>query len=64
MRVYNITQANVVATLNITAGSQTVTSTSMTNASLAAGDFLRFDCTQIGSGTAGGGVTVQLDGTE
>lgn len=64
VRVFNITQAVTVATLNITAGSQTVTSTSMTNASLAAGDYLRFDVTQVGSTINGSNITVQIDGTE
>lgn len=64
VRVFNITQNNTVATLTITAGSQSATSTAMTNASLASGDILRYDVTQIGSTVAGSNITVQIDGTE
>lgn len=64
VRVWNVTQGLAVATLTITAGNNAATSTSITNASIASGDILRFDCTQIGSGTPGSNCTLQIDCTE
>ncbi len=64
VRVYNITQAAAVATLNIADGANSATATSMTTASMATGDILRMDITAIGSGTAGADVSVQIDGQE
>jgi hypothetical protein len=60
VQVYNITQSQIVASLSISAGSNTATTTSMTNASVNAGDVLRLDVTAIGSTTAGSDVSVIL----
>lgn len=60
LEIYNVTQAKIVATLTINAGSQTASTTSMSNASLNAGDVLRIDITQIGSTIAGSGITAVL----
>lgn len=64
LRVFNITQNTTVASLTISAGSQTGTSTVIASASLAAGDYLRYDVTQIGSTVAGANITLQVDGSE
>ena len=64
VRVYNVTQANNVATLDISAGANAATSTTITNASLAAGDILRYDITVIGSSVAGADISAQIDATE
>jgi hypothetical protein len=63
-RVYNVTQAEIVATVTLPDGSNSATTTSMTNEDIAAGDVLRYDATQIGSTVAGSNITIQLDGTE
>jgi hypothetical protein len=59
-RVYNVTQGVVVATITIAAGAQTATQSSMTTASIAQGDVLRADVTQIGSTIAGINLTLTL----
>jgi len=64
VRVYNITQDEVVATVTISASGTDATSTSMTNASLTAGDILRADVTQVGSTVAGADISLILDVTE
>lgn len=62
--VTNVTQGNTVASLSITAGNNSATTTSMTNGSLASGDILRYDVSAVGSTVAGANITIQLDGTE
>lgn len=64
VQVYNVTQGAVVASVSITAGNNSATSTGMTTASMAAGDILRFDVTAIGSTVAGSNITIQIDGSE
>lgn len=59
--IYNVTQAAVVGTVSITAGNQTGNSTSYTTASIAQGDVLRCDVTQIGSTIAGADISVVLE---
>lgn len=63
-RVYNVTQAEVVAPITISAGNSDATTSSITNATLTAGDILRVDVTQVGSTVAGANITVVLDVTE
>jgi len=64
IRVWNVTQAATVTSVTITAGTQSASTTTITNATLVAGDFLRFDVTQIGSTVAGANITIQLDASE
>jgi hypothetical protein len=59
LRLYNVTQTHDIGTVTISAGSTVANNTSMTNASLATGDVVRFDCTAVGSTTPGADVTVQ-----
>jgi len=60
-RIYNITQAAVVGTVTITAGSTTGNSTTYTTPAIAQGDVLRMDITQIGSTIAGADITIILE---
>lgn len=64
VQVYNITQSHVVASVSISASGTDVNSTSMANAAIAAGDVLRLDVTNIGSGVAGSDVTVVIESTQ
>lgn len=64
VQVYNVTQTHVVASLSITAGNNSATSSSMTNASLATNDILRFDVTAQGSSVAAANITIQITGSE
>lgn len=64
LRVWNVTQGATVTSVTIPASSTSATTTTITNASLTAGDFLRFDITQVGSSVAGVSATIQLDCTE
>ncbi|MDE1868200.1 MAG: hypothetical protein KGI08_10895, partial [Thaumarchaeota archaeon] len=60
LRVYNVTQNNTVASITITAGSNSAISTTMSNPSVNSGDVIRLDCTSIGSGTPGSNATVLM----
>jgi len=60
VRVYNITQDEVTASITISAGDTEATSTSMTNASIEADDVLRIDCTQQGSTVSAADISVIL----
>lgn len=60
VQVYNITQAKVVASVTISPGAQSASTTSMTNAVLAAGDILRVDITLVGSTIAGSNLSIEL----
>ena len=64
VRIYNVTQAEVTATVTISASGTDATSTSITNSALTAGDILRADVTQVGSTIAGADISIQLDVTE
>lgn len=64
IRIYNVTQAAAVATVSISSGSQSASTTSMTTAAISAGDVLRFDITAIGSTTPGSDVTAILECTQ
>lgn len=62
--IYNVTQARNVASVSISSGASTATTTSMTNAALVANDVLRMDITAIGSSTAGSDISATLDVTQ
>jgi hypothetical protein len=64
LRVYNITQNVVVATVTINTSSQTGNNASMTNASLNAGDVLRVDVTSADSNAVGANISVVLETTQ
>lgn len=64
MSIYNVTQAAVVGTVSIVASATTGHSTTYTTASIAAGDVLRIDITQIGSTIAGANISVVLECTQ
>lgn len=59
LRLYNLTQNVTIGTVTIAPGSTTANTTSMTSPTLQTGDVIRFDCTAVGSTTAGADVTVQ-----
>jgi len=64
MSIYNITQAKVVGTVDITATNTSGNSTSYTTAAITQGDVLRLDVTSIGSTIAGADITVILECTQ
>ena len=61
LSIYNVTQAAVVGTVSIVAGANTGNSVTYTTASIAQGDVLRIDCTQVGSTVAGANISVVLE---
>lgn len=64
IQVYNVTKAQIIATISITSGTNSATQTSMTNAAISQDDVLRCDITAIGSTTAGANVSVVLSCTQ
>jgi len=53
IRIYNVTKARTVSTVTITAGNRVGTTTSFENPTVSAGDLLRIDCTNAGTGVKG-----------
>ena len=64
VQVYNITQAHVVASVVISISGTDANSSSMTNASISAGDVLRMDITAVGGTIAGSNISMVLECTQ
>jgi len=60
IQIYNVTQSRIVGSITITAGSNSASTTTFTNAAINEGDVLRGDVTAIGSTTPGSNVSVTI----